>query len=171
MNVICSKTMPAVSRTSGAAKRCKKKAAIQNVNKLSSYFQKQVQDIDMQSKKSAREGGKSSCQHVGLCTVLREVETMTREFVVNGVSDIASRVGKPGFSGTRVTRLFSNPETRVCRRPKTRVFGFIFGQAYRVGIANILHLDARDKRKAQRLHLVLNIIRYCECRAPNKAIL
>jgi len=39
------------------------------------------------------------------------------------------RVGRPGFSGTRVTRLFSNPET-VFRSPKTRDIGFIFGQAF-----------------------------------------
>jgi len=35
--------------------------------------------------------------------------------------------------------------------PKTRVIGFIFGEAYSVVVAqNILHLGARDERKARR---------------------
>jgi len=40
-------------------------------------------------------------------------------------------------------------------RPKTRVIGFIFGQAYRVVVAqNILYLGVRDERKAQSSRMV-----------------
>jgi len=64
----------------------------------------------------------------------------------DGKNSIVTRVGRPGLSGTSF---------RVFRCPKTRIIGFIFGQAYSVVVAqNILHLGARDEHKAQRSRMV-----------------
>jgi len=69
--------------------------------------------------------------------------------------DLTLGLADPGF---RVPGLpvFSNPETWVFRCPKTRVIGFIFGQAFMKCSCRtkILHLGARYERKARRSRMV-----------------